>query len=243
MQRMMISRILRWGVVAAGVFFLNSCVSTSTSTVAPLIVKSEGPYVIGDRGPGGGWIIHDKGSDTDGWRYLEAAPEDQTPRGWSHKGLVPWGCRKKSIPGARYTGLGTGMRNTKAILAQCDETATAACLCADYRGGDKEDWFLPALDELNAIYMHLYKKGLGGMSLGEYWSSSETTKGYAWNLNFTNGKQLYSNKWPKYRVRCVRAFSDTPVAKPGQLSPVPVEAPPEPAPVQELPMPKGRVLD
>jgi len=33
-------------------------------------------YSIGDRGPAGGWIFYDKGTTSDGWRYLEAAPSD-----------------------------------------------------------------------------------------------------------------------------------------------------------------------
>ena len=36
----------------------------------------EKEYKIGDTGPAGGIIFYDKGSKTDGWRYLEAAPAD-----------------------------------------------------------------------------------------------------------------------------------------------------------------------
>ncbi len=221
-------------------FFLSAC---GSPTVVPIVVRSHGPYVIGDRGPTGGWIIHDKGSDAGGWRYLEAAAEDQTPLSWRHQGLMPWGCNGKSIPGARYTALGTGMRNTRAILEECDEPDTAARMCADYRGGGKDDWFLPSRDELNAIYLHLYKQGIGGLGLGEYWSSSETTKGYAWHHNFTTGDQLFGNKWPKYRVRCVRAFSETPAA-PAPSAPESLPFRPVPvAPEQTAPLPKGRILD
>lgn len=31
-------------------------------------------YKVGNRGPSGGYIFYDKGLDSDGWRYLEAAP-------------------------------------------------------------------------------------------------------------------------------------------------------------------------
>ncbi|MDA3949343.1 MAG: caspase family protein, partial [Spirochaeta sp.] len=33
-------------------------------------------YQTGDRGPAGGIVFYDKGRESDGWRYLEAAPED-----------------------------------------------------------------------------------------------------------------------------------------------------------------------
>lgn len=228
---------MRFGLLAVSVVvFLSSC----ATTVAPLIVKSEGPYLVGDRGPTGGWIIHDKGYDSDGWRYLEAAPEDQTT-GWSMGDWAPWGCNGTSIPGARNNAVGTGMRNTEAILRECNEPGIAARRCADYRGGDTDNWFLPSLDELDLIYLHLYKRGRGGLGLAGYWSSSETTKGYAWSHNFTNGKQLFSNKWPKNRVRCIRAFSET-SGSPSQLVPV-ITAPPAPVTEPAEPLPKGLVLE
>ena len=38
--------------------------------------SSEGSYTIGDRGPAGGIVFYDKGSYSDGWRYLEVSPAD-----------------------------------------------------------------------------------------------------------------------------------------------------------------------
>ena len=38
--------------------------------------EPEKEYKIGDVGPAGGIIFYDKGSKSDGWRYLEAAPAD-----------------------------------------------------------------------------------------------------------------------------------------------------------------------
>ncbi|MBN2415667.1 DUF1566 domain-containing protein [bacterium] len=195
-------------ILASALVFL-SCTSAPETPRVPqeMFIKSEGPYSVGDRGPAGGWIIYDKGNNSDGWRYMEAAPEDQTPDSWRHAGLAKWGCHGTAIPGARYTAIGKGMKNTKAVLETCDDPDTAARMCADYRGGGKDDWFLPSLDELNLIYTHLFKQKIGGLRLGEYWSSTETTNGrHAWNHNFTNGKQFYCNKYPNYRVRCVRVF-------------------------------------
>lgn len=42
------------------------------------------PYQVGDFGPSGGIIAYDKGSYSDGWRYIELAPND-LPVG-------EWGC-------------------------------------------------------------------------------------------------------------------------------------------------------
>ena len=33
-------------------------------------------YKVGDTGPAGGLVFYDKGDDSDGWQYLEAAPPD-----------------------------------------------------------------------------------------------------------------------------------------------------------------------
>jgi len=35
-----------------------------------------GIYAVGDTGPAGGIVFYDKGSESDGWRYLEAAPTE-----------------------------------------------------------------------------------------------------------------------------------------------------------------------
>jgi hypothetical protein len=211
MKKITITKILISLSIFMGALVFLSCASAPEApqaTAQAIIVKSEGPYYVGDRGPAGGWIIYDKGNNSDGWRYMEAASEDQTPDSWRHKGLAEWGCHGTAIPGARYTAIGRGMLNTKAILEGCNEPDTAARRCADYRGGGKDDWFLPSLDELNLIYTHLFKQKIGGLRLGEYWSSSETTNGrYAWNHNFNNEKRLYCNKYPNYRVRCVRVFN------------------------------------
>jgi hypothetical protein len=47
---------------------------------AMLPVRQEEPsapaYQVGDRGPSGGTVIHDKGFLSDRWRYIEAAPLD-----------------------------------------------------------------------------------------------------------------------------------------------------------------------
>jgi len=156
-------------------------------------------YKIGDKGPAGGWVFYDKGNSKGGWRYLEAAPEDQsTP--------AEWGCYEKSIPGAKGTAIGTGKSNTEAIVKSCGEAKIAAKLCTAYRGGGKSDWFLPSKDELDLICKNLNLKGVGGFAASNYWSSSEFNGDDAWSQGFYTGYQYGHVKYGTGRVRAVRAF-------------------------------------
>ncbi len=156
-------------------------------------------YKIGDRGPAGGWIFYDKGNYSDGWRYLEAAPENQ--------GKAKWGCYKKSIPGARGTAIGTGKSNTQAIINGCNEPGIAAKLCSEYRGGGKSDWFLPSKDELKLMYNNLKRRRIGDFAGDNYWSSSEVNDKNAWVEYFMTGIQLDElAKVLKTWVRAARAF-------------------------------------
>jgi len=125
-------------------------------------------YKIGDTGPGGGIVFYDKGSVSDGWRFLEAAPANQgTWLAWASSGYT-----NTNIAGTG-TAIGTGKANTAAILA-VDVNAPAAKECADYRGGGLSDWFLPSRDELNEMYQarsHFVNIP------GDLWSSSQV---YPW---------------------------------------------------------------
>ena len=110
-------------------------------------------FKIGDPGPAGGIVFYDKGNNSNGWRYLEAAPEDECD--------VVWGCDVKSIIDTHGIAVGTGKSNTRAIVRNCYNTNSAAKICTIYRGGDESDWFLPSKDELNLMYKNLYLKKMG----------------------------------------------------------------------------------
>lgn len=111
-------------------------------------LEGGGPCVIGDTGPGGGIVFYDAGSDQDWGRYLEVAPSDW--RGSSDP-VLAWGaheCEISNVPGTSQD-LGYGYANTEAIASACpgSGSAPAAWEAKNYRGGDREDWFLPSSGE------------------------------------------------------------------------------------------------
>lgn len=150
---------------------------------------------IGTRGPAGGIVFYDKGYYSDGWRYLEVAPEEYSD--------VIWGLSEEPIPWAQNTGIGFGKSNTQAINDNYFfKGHIASKICTEYRGGGKSDWFLPSKDELNA----LYNSGVITLVDNYYWSSSEYDTSTAWFQNFSYGFQKYFYKNTTLNLRAIRSF-------------------------------------
>jgi DUF1680 family protein len=168
---------------------------------------STAEYAVGDTGPAGGLIFYiNANSATDGWRYLEAAPVDQSAG-------ARWGCFRTVIAGARGTIIGTGRQNTRDMLAACTEPGTAADLCANYRLNGVSGWFLPSRDELALMYRNLKAADAGDFRDGgvadnfTYWTSSQHTADMAAHIDFAdNGRQHSDDKDFPRRVRAIRAF-------------------------------------
>lgn len=164
-------------------------------------------YIAGDVGPAGGFIFYvNPDFARDGWRYLEAAPFDQSAG-------AKWGCFRKSIQGARGTAIGTGKQNTADMIAACTERDTAASLCASLSLNGFADWFLPSRDELAVMYTNLKATGVSDFGTRgfndnfTYWTSSQQTTDMANHIDFADlGRQHYDDKDFPRRVRAVRAF-------------------------------------
>ncbi|MDR1894090.1 MAG: hypothetical protein LBQ61_05265 [Spirochaetales bacterium] len=164
-------------------------------------------YRVGDRGPAGGWVFYDMGFYMDGWRYLEAAPQDfPLSVKWTSAGIGTF---------STETGVGTGRQNTSylvSFLRDKGETTRAAQVVSVPGYGGYDDWFLPSRDELNLMYENLRRQRLGDFSNNAYWSSSGgITTGLDWNLvawqvNFSDGAQTRVSCSVDASVRAIRRF-------------------------------------
>jgi len=174
-------------------------------------------YRIGDCGPAGGLVFYDKGDNSDGWRYLEAAPKDLGNAAW---GLDNYDLKETS------TEIGLGKWNTELIIEELywrRESGKAAQLCKEYTLNGYNDWFLPSNDELTLLYVNLKanenlrknhsffddmkKINFEWFSGHRYWSSSQNDNIFAWDQRFSDGVQYFRNlKSGTVSFRAVRAF-------------------------------------
>jgi uncharacterized protein YjdB len=121
-------------------------------------------------GPAGGFLFYDKGSYSDGWRYMEAAPANI---GAGH----PWSPRvyPVDIPGAYGTNIGPGLANSLAIDAAFGSGTYLARDCLDYSLNGYSDWFMPS--DTEAANVIFYVLGGSVSSLAYFVSSTQTNNG------------------------------------------------------------------
>jgi hypothetical protein len=193
-------------------------VNTNTQLFARWIEKV---YNIGDTGPAGGIIFYDKGNNSGGWRYLEAAPASTEVKTF-------WASEEFPIDGILdVRAVGTGKSNTAFIMRQATsrgggfDWAAESCDALSVNGYD--DWFLPSQDELHMMYGNLARRGLGEFK-GEWYWSSTPYNGFSYTApfpraraeNFSDGEQPQGNdnngryarndRNIKYCVRAIRQF-------------------------------------
>jgi uncharacterized repeat protein (TIGR02543 family) len=192
----------------AGWFKDSACTNqwtftTDTVTMDVTLYAKWQYYSLRDTGPAGGWVFYDKGSYSDGWRYMEAAPTDPDQPS-------VWGYLRST--GASATGLGSGEANTLAIIKEfgTDIQFYAARECHELIIGDYADWFLPSSDELNAMCTNLYKAtpSTGNFRAnGWYWSSSDVSASWAGAQRFSSlAPRIPANKDNMNYFRAARYF-------------------------------------
>ncbi len=168
----------------------------------------------------GGLIAYLNTTDGSG---MVIASSDQKP--------AYWGCgrppQQYNKYGATGTAIGTGATNTRQIARICGGGAQYVCY---YDMGIKEygydDWFLPSIDELRAIYLNVFRRGLGDFASGTtYWSSTNVLCGdpkYYRNppvipvpgITFDNlGGRIDAPRSTNQGVRPARYFSKASVAE------------------------------
>jgi hypothetical protein len=215
---------------------------------APLTCATGGTCVVGNTGPGGGFVYYvdstgfscgenytTSGSPTGGLcRYLEVAPS-----GWSNTASDPetvWavtakqsedvlGIANDSSAYNNALGIGLGYKNSRLIVAQGNNTTTAAGTARAYGGGSKNDWYLPTSAELNLLFQWnvgiapsvttvcsggtrnsaTYGAQNAALSDNNYWSSSEVSATHAWGGGCFQGTTTKDGV-VGVEVRPVRAF-------------------------------------
>lgn len=156
-------------------------------------------YHIGDIGPAGGIIAHDKGQYTNGWRYIEVAPSDNIVN-------EEWGCNQSSVEAAEYDEIGTGYQNTIAnvqfhnnltnyylnpIICSATNNGSLSAKTALEYSINASDWFIPSINELQTIHDNLLPLNLGNFdNTSYYWSSTEFDTSKAKCLNFIDGQPI-----------------------------------------------------
>jgi hypothetical protein len=172
-----------------------------------------GVCAVGDTGPGGGnvFYVHASGTFACGatlsstCKYLEAAPTSGTAA-WTDAPYAWSGNTSEAVGvAARGTAIGTGYKNTQAMVTQSSTADRAGTKTRAYRGPNSlSDWYLPSQDELNQMYVN--KSAIGGFTSNWHWSSSEFGDGSASIQDFNSGLQDYYGKLTTFSVRPVRAF-------------------------------------
>jgi hypothetical protein len=198
-----------------GYTFAVRPVRAFAATLAPACADG-GVCAVGDTGPGGGKVfyVHASGTFACGptlsstCKYLEAAPTSGTAA-WTDAPYVWSGNMSEDIgAAARGTAIGTGYKNTQAMVTQSSTADRAGTKTRAYRGPNSlSDWYLPSRDELNQMYVN--KSVIEDFSTVWHWSSSEYGDGSVWVQGFYSGIQSVSYKDSGHYVRPVRAFGGT----------------------------------
>lgn len=161
------------------------------------------PCAVGVKGPGGGRVFYDAGSEQPWGRFLEVAPQNwggtlrdcstcgaegvtkkTSDTGDSRDGYYP--CinddRALLLEGEAADtawAIGAGRTNTEVLIqaGACGrEAGGAVTLAAAYAGGGLSDWYLPSGGELTELCNYTGRNAIGGFAANDYVSSTVGAK-------------------------------------------------------------------
>jgi len=100
-----------------------------------------------------------------------------------------------------------GATNTAVIVLSQPGPGTAAWACQQFNAGGNSDWYLPAKNQLNDLYVN--QAAIGGFTNELYWSSTEWSFDTitAWAEYFGDGAPYAVIKSTPIAVRCVRNYT------------------------------------
>lgn len=182
--------------------------TTSTTTPAPVTTTPTPArnLKVGDTGPGGGIVFltpNSAGNATG--KYFEAS----TAAWYGTFGCLRLAAPTQSIPVTR-TQIGSAATNHTALQAACADWPTSAARIANSMTEGPEDWYLPTVDELHAMYDSMPGCSRCAKTFGKnnYWTSTIPDGGDPYIVVFGYAGGMVRT-WPKDKgasIRAIRSF-------------------------------------
>lgn len=207
----------------AGNFTINYDAGSTLFMIAPnttyylrSYVRINGDYYYGNQvsfktagyiGGSGGYVFYDKGETSNGWRYLEAAPQYLVYSGNSDFRWISTSCTQNTFLSGIGNGIGTGLENSQAIRSFCNYSSVGAAASIVTSLNGQSDWFLPSIDELKEMYK-LKFTSLTNMNSSTYslLSSSQSSNSLCYVLNTSAGNTNTVDKTSYHTAWQVRRF-------------------------------------
>jgi hypothetical protein len=211
----MSNKILLSGLTYDSTYYIRAYAKNKVGITYGKEVVFTTAYVVGEIGPAGGFIFYDKGKKSDGWRYLEAAPQDLTgsTANINDDVYISTVC---IATGETYDGLGEGLKASELLLSRCDGEFMAAKVALNYKSSGYDDWYLPTIAEFKEL---IYRNSLTSpsrftMTSGKFYMTSTIYKwvgdvsSFNYRTTFFVGAQEQKNEafgvWGK--ARAIRKF-------------------------------------
>jgi hypothetical protein len=179
MRRLLLVVVLFTGVLVASPMSPTNPVEAFTCTES-----GEGCFV-GARGPRGGIIFYDAGTQQWWGRYLEAETTATRVAGVWGAAQSIYGASASQAIQRQSMAIGMGKTNSNQMRA-AGATLALTALAAD------QDWHIPSKDELDMLYNFWRVFQPAGVDYGQVpvWTSSESEDTFAWYQLFHDGTQF-----------------------------------------------------